>query len=87
MVATTLGVFLGREVVGLDLFFGFLFFFFFLFLVGHGFSFLGLLFLSCQQNRMHLTRFGLAKLVKFTALWKSPLFSCVPITLPASSLT
>ena len=48
MVATTLGVFLRREVVGLDLFFGFLFFFFFLFLVGHGFSFPGLLFLLCQ---------------------------------------
>jgi len=50
MVGTTLGVFVGRKVVGLDLFFGFLFFFFFLFLVGHGFSFPGccLLFLLCQ---------------------------------------
>jgi hypothetical protein len=43
-ISTTLRVFVGREVVGLDLFFGFLFFFFFLFLVGHGFSFPGSLF-------------------------------------------
>jgi hypothetical protein len=40
-VATTApGVFFGREVLGLDLFFGLLSFFFFLFLVLHGSVFL-----------------------------------------------
>ena len=51
VVAPALGVFFGREVLGLDLFFGFLFFFFFLFLVLHSFTFLllgCLLFLLCQ---------------------------------------
>jgi len=38
--AAALGVFLGCEVLGLDLFFGFLSFFFLLFLVLHGISYL-----------------------------------------------
>ena len=57
MVAPALGVFFGREVMGLDLLFGFLFFFFFLFLVGHGFSFPGLLFVvsvvSVEPNALN----------------------------------